>query len=109
LQEAVVTGLDQRQVLSITPGSLYSALGADRIAPLLHGSNVLFIYEHQLDILLERSAAKGLASAAHLTDKLSVLFAWRATRGPAEPMLVFAHAMNAALAFADSDATMVEN
>lgn len=88
LQQAVATGMKRQKVLSITPGTLYSVLGADKIAPLLQRGNVLFAYEQQLDLLLERSSAVNFSVSLSLIDKMRVLFKWRANQIAAQPLLV---------------------
>lgn len=84
LQESLVRRLPQDALLSLTPGALYCKLGLDRLAPLLERTNVLFLYEQQLDALLEHN----YGSTASLRHKVERLYAWKAERRCHEPMAV---------------------
>jgi ribokinase len=87
LQERLVEDLDQDVILTFTPGTLYSRLGADRLSPFITRANLIFLYEQQLDQLLARSSAGG-AGHSELSEKLSRLYEWRQSRGSAEPLIV---------------------
>ncbi|WP_285747834.1 PfkB family carbohydrate kinase [Lentzea sp. NBRC 105346] len=89
LQEDMVGALDADTVLSLTPGSIYARLGADRLGRILGRTNLLFLFEQHLDQLLAHSsAAKHARPDAPLTDKLETLFAWKDRRGYTEPLVV---------------------
>lgn len=89
LQEGLAQGLDQDTVLTFTPGSIYAGLGADRLVNILRRTNMLFLYEHQLDQLIAHSSApRATAGSRELTDKLDTLFSWRRRRGIREPLVV---------------------
>lgn len=89
LQEDMVDALDADTVLSVTPGALYARLGADRLGRILGRTNLLFVYEKQLDQLLANSsAARQTREDASLTEKLETLFAWKRRRGYTEPLVV---------------------
>lgn len=86
LQEELVEKLDDDAILSLNPGQIYSALGADRIAALLKRANVVFLYEKQLDSLFENSSLGVIYSPTRMTEKVSALFEWRAQRGSKQPL-----------------------
>jgi ribokinase len=88
LQESLVRDLDEDVLLSFTPGALYSAMGADRLSRFLIRTNVLFLYEQQLDQMLAGSSAQSVKADASVTDKLAILFEWRARRGSVDPFVV---------------------
>jgi sugar/nucleoside kinase (ribokinase family) len=89
LQEDVAAGLDPDAILSFTPGSIYARQGADRLAKILGRTNLLFLYEQQLDQLLANSSAAGVdRHGGQLAGKLEVLFEWKRRRGLTEPLVV---------------------
>ncbi len=88
LQETLAGRLFADQVLSVTPGTLYSKLGADRLAGLLRRSNVVFLYENQLDALLAGTASAPPLEGADLIEKMRRFYAWRGSRGPVHPLLL---------------------
>jgi ribokinase len=88
LQEYLVSTAPFDGVVSLNPGALYAKLGVDRLAGLLKRVNVLHVYEHQLDRLLEFSSIGRTTGAAPLQGKLERLFQWRTRRGHDEPLVV---------------------
>ncbi len=88
LQEKLVGSIDSDTILSFNPGALYARLGADRLSQILTRTNVLFIYEQQLDELLSKSSAGVGDRAATVSDKMARLYDWRNRRGSNEPMAV---------------------
>lgn len=92
MQESLVRDIDRDTVLTFSPGTLYSRLGADRISNLLTRCNVLFVYEQQLDLLLANSSAGAGADIGSddVTRKMDLLFQWRAQRGSREPLVIVA-------------------
>lgn len=90
LQESLIRDLSRDTVLTFSPGTLYSRLGADRISNMLTRCNVLFVYEQQLDLLLANSSAGADADLASddVARKMSLLFQWRNQRGSREPMVI---------------------
>jgi sugar/nucleoside kinase (ribokinase family) len=75
-------------IVSFSPGSLYSELGADRLGHLLARCNVLFLYEQHLELLLNRSSASTGATPGDLTSNMQRLYDWRRQRGSAEPLVL---------------------
>jgi hypothetical protein len=75
-------------VISFSPGTLYSSLGADRLGQLLTKCNILFLYEQQLELLLSRSSATMTASSDNLTGNMQRLYEWRLRRGCTKPLVL---------------------
>lgn len=75
-------------VVSFSPGTLYSSLGADRLGQLLTKCNILFLYEQQLELLLSRSSASTIATPDNLTNNMQRLYDWRRQRGLTEPLVL---------------------
>jgi sugar/nucleoside kinase (ribokinase family) len=89
LQDDMAAVLDPGTVLSFTPGSLYARLGADRLGKILGRTNLLFLYEQQLDLMLANSSAtKHTSRDAALTSKLESLFDWKRRKELTEPLVV---------------------
>lgn len=88
LQETLVSSIDPDTILSFNPGALYARLGADRLSPILTRTNVLFLYEQQLDELLSKSSAGVDDRATTVSHKMARLYDWRNRRGSNEPMAV---------------------
>jgi ribokinase len=89
LQDDMAAVLDPGTVLSFTPGSLYARLGADRLGTILGRTNLLFLYEQQLDLMLANSSAtKHTSRDAVLTSKLESLFDWKRRKDLTEPLVV---------------------
>jgi ribokinase len=88
LQETLVDSIDADTILSFNPGALYTRLGADRLSSLLTRTNVLFLYEQQLDELLSKSSADVGDRATTVSAKMARLYDWRNHRGSNEPMAV---------------------
>lgn len=86
LQEQLIKRLSKQSILSLTPGALYCKLGLDRLSPLLKRANVLFLYEQQLDALLQQEPGNG--GNPPLKDKISQLYKWKRRRGYHEPLAV---------------------
>lgn len=51
LQEELAGHLEAHQLLSLDPGEIYSALGRERLTGLLKRTNILFITEHEVELL----------------------------------------------------------
>lgn len=51
IQEELAGHLEAYQLLSLDPGEIYSALGRERLAGLLERTNILFITEHEVELL----------------------------------------------------------
>lgn len=86
LQEQLLVHLPNQTVVTFKPGTMDAALGAERLASVLGRSDVLFVSEQEIDLLLER--LPGFNGAAPLNDKLDRLFTWRSGRGYTDPLLV---------------------
>jgi ribokinase len=88
MQEGIARSLDDDVLLSFTPGALYAALGADRLATILVRANLLFLYEQHLDSLLARSSAGTVKGTATIAEKMTQLYGWRSARGSTEPLAI---------------------
>ena len=88
LQEELVERLDPNVILSLNPGAIYAGLGANRIAKLLSRANVIFMYEQQLERLLEHSSSRSRYGNARISDSLAALFEWRGQRGSDQPLVL---------------------
>jgi ribokinase len=90
IQSNLVSAMPTDTILSFTPGALYSRLGLNRLAPILSRTNVIFLYEQQLDLLLG-SISVGPAWSSAQPDrnkKIRTLFEWRKREGHVEPIIV---------------------
>lgn len=88
MQCDLLSSIDEDTIVSFSPGSLYSELGADRISELLIRCNVLFMYEHQLEITLKKSSASTRTESSSLTENMHRLYDWRNERGSREPLIM---------------------
>jgi sugar/nucleoside kinase (ribokinase family) len=88
LQESLLSHLSERAIFSLTPGALYCKLGLDRLAPLLQRANVLFLYEQQLDVLLDSDADPAQLTIAPIREKVERLYDWKRERKYHEPLAV---------------------
>ncbi len=89
LQQSVIANVDSNSIVSFSPGTLYSILGADRLGGILIRTNVLFVYEQQLDLLLAKSSGGGSRDQlTSVADKMARLFEWRHRRGSTEPLII---------------------
>jgi ribokinase len=88
LQQQLATSLDADTILSFTPGSLYAKQGGDRLAPILQRTNVLFVYEQQLELLLLRTNLGDAVLGPRMEDRMRLLFSWRAASGSREPLVL---------------------
>ncbi|GAB2550743.1 carbohydrate kinase family protein [Nocardia heshunensis] len=52
LQQKVAAAVADRAVITLNPGSIYASLGVAGVKPLLGLTDVVFVYEHHLDLLL---------------------------------------------------------
>jgi sugar/nucleoside kinase (ribokinase family) len=62
LQGSLIKGLDDDVVVSLTPGALYARLGLTKLSGLLKRTNLLFVYEHQLDDWIASRSEGGTAN-----------------------------------------------
>lgn len=60
IQEELVSHLKAHSLLSLDPGEIYSALGIERLAKLLGRTNLLFITEHEVELLTGMAVADGV-------------------------------------------------
>ncbi|RJQ69524.1 hypothetical protein D5S17_30515 [Pseudonocardiaceae bacterium YIM PH 21723] len=87
LQRRMLDAVSPGSVVSFTPGELYAALGADQLGPMLTRTNVLFLQEPHLDLLLARSSA-GRHGRGEVAAKMAALYEWRHQRASAEPLIM---------------------
>jgi ribokinase len=87
LQEKLLGDLPQQGILSLTPGALYCKLGLDRMAPLLRRTNILFVYEQQLDALLGQNSTRD-PDERSLDEKIERLYEWKRKNHYHEPLAV---------------------
>ncbi len=85
--EELIASVPPATVVSLAPGSIYAKRGLDRLSALLTRTNLLFLYEVQLDTLLSRRPSFN-PKRMTLRTKLDLLFEWRASMGCREPLLV---------------------
>lgn len=88
MQLEFLSKITDHTIVSFTPGSLYSEMGADRLGPLLVRSNIIFVYEQHLELILSRSSAAATTGPDHLTGNMQRLYDWRRQRGSAEPLVL---------------------
>jgi sugar/nucleoside kinase (ribokinase family) len=88
LQISLLSKARADTIVSVSPGTLYSSLGADRLGRLLTRCNLLFVYEQQLSLLLSRSSASTSGEPESLKADMQRLYAWRHQRGSTEPMVL---------------------
>src|SRR2546425_1049940 len=88
LQEDLLNELDEEILVSFTPGAIYSELGLDRLAPILRRTNMLFLYEQQLDTLLGYRTGDTFAAGLSAKTKLETLFQWKKRQGISQPTAV---------------------
>ena len=88
MQLELLSKIAEDTIVSFTPGSLYSEMGADRLGQLLIRSNIIFLYEQHLELLLRRSSASATAGSDHLTGNMQSLYDWRRQRGSREPLIL---------------------
>lgn len=60
IQEELINHLKEHQLLSLDPGEIYSALGRERLAKLLKRTNLLFITEHEVELLTGMAVPDGV-------------------------------------------------
>jgi sugar/nucleoside kinase (ribokinase family) len=80
LQEDVLQELPDEVVVGFDPGTFYSHLGLDRLAPFIVRCDVLNIYEARLRQLVANSSAHTGPGEYSFRGTLEALFRWRATR-----------------------------
>jgi ribokinase len=95
LQESLIGDIPREAIVSFTPGALYAKLGLDRLSEILKRTNVLFLYENQLDELLEGSGAS--PGNPKVQEKLWALFQWKCRNGFGEPLIVVVKSNSAQL------------
>jgi ribokinase len=88
LQEKLLNRLPDETLFSFTPGALYCKLGLDRLAPFLGRANLVFLYERQLDALLEHEVGGRELEQLPLNHKVEHLYAWKVKRRSREPLAV---------------------
>lgn len=59
IQEELVNHLNAHQLLSLDPGEIYASLGRDRLAKLLERTHLLFVTEHEVELLTGMSMHEG--------------------------------------------------
>ncbi len=84
LQERLILALPEERVVSITPGALYARVGLTPLKALLCRANLIFLYENQLQALVDPS--KTLDGSYRL--QLDRLFRWRWDNGSRQPLIV---------------------
>jgi len=88
LQEGLLAEMPARAILSFTPGALYCKLGLDRLATVMSRTNILFLYEQQLNTLIGLNGHDQATDPPSLTKKIDALYEWKARRGYHEPLAV---------------------
>jgi ribokinase len=90
LQSRLVAALPGQTILSFTPGALYARLGLEELEPILARTNVIFLYENQLELLLENTPL-GLTHpprGSSRNENVKALFEWRRGKGHVQPIVV---------------------
>ncbi len=87
-QRRLIGYLPKETILSFTPGALYSGAGLDALEEILRRTNVLFLYEQQLDTLLRSKSLLRPKETAPHRQKLRRLFEWRKQNKHCEPILI---------------------
>jgi len=88
LQVRLAAEIQDKTVISLTPGALYSSRGADKIEPLLQNVSVLFLYQEQLRDLVYKCSPLKPADEFDTRSLLDSYFAWKTARGIDRPQIV---------------------
>ena len=81
LQEDLLQELPPEAVVTFDPGTFYSRLRLDRLAPFIARCDVLYLFEGRLRLLVENSSAEsGGGNGYSFRATLDALFRWRGLR-----------------------------
>ncbi|GJD66713.1 PfkB family carbohydrate kinase [Methylobacterium frigidaeris] len=83
--EEMALGLSRDSLLTFTPGSLYSKRGLNYIEGFLKRTNIVFLYQDQLESLMFSPRAARVEDVEKLIENF---YSWRASRGHNEPIIL---------------------
>jgi len=80
--------IDSDTIVSLTPGALYVEKGLEQLTQILACTNILFLYEEQLERLLEQSQLKKFKRHLSIEQKAELFFRWKISKRMSHPMLL---------------------